>query len=343
LRLSERIRPCQQIDKLNFDEVCDRVGELLERQEVCDWIATRFPVLIVDEAQDLDPTRLRILKALAGRTLVLSAADEFQDLWRCDVNESVEWLRANAEIETLNQIHRTKCAALLTAATAVRQSQMPSVGKGFAIKSAPTHNLAAWFVALAVAARSGGTLAVLSPSKAPFSIKAIIRVGESPIGKKPKFGPYNVPWERDGGDEVQELLNRLSLPENCTARMLREIAHQIDHPICRQLRTWAQRLAVYSSKECVTKVDVEKKIEEFIHLRQRFHRSEAGVTAMTIHQAKNREFDHVVLLWPILGTKWTKVQKQRLLYNGITRARLSCTVVVHEPKKKNRLFDELFS
>jgi DNA helicase IV len=48
---------------------------------------------------------------------------------------------------------------------------------------------------------------------------------------------------------------------------------------------------------------------------------------MTIQQAKNREFDGVVALWPY-QVGGDAEQKRRLLYNAITRARRWCTVVV---------------
>lgn len=48
---------------------------------------------------------------------------------------------------------------------------------------------------------------------------------------------------------------------------------------------------------------------------------------MTVHGAKNREFDNVIVLWPAAVTgsdDW----KRRLLYNAITRAKMRCLVLV---------------
>jgi superfamily I DNA/RNA helicase len=88
---------------------------------------------------------------------------------------------------------------------------------------------------------------------------------------------------------------------------------------------------------------VREKIEELVHLRRCFDiREEKKVAGMTIHQAKNREFGTVVLMWPQIGSKWTAAQQRRLLYNGVTRAKTSCVVVVHEPKNSGRL-EALFS
>jgi superfamily I DNA/RNA helicase len=48
---------------------------------------------------------------------------------------------------------------------------------------------------------------------------------------------------------------------------------------------------------------------------------------MTIQRAKNREFAHVLVLWPhsVMGTP---EHQRRLLYNAVTRAKERCSVVV---------------
>ena len=52
---------------------------------------------------------------------------------------------------------------------------------------------------------------------------------------------------------------------------------------------------------------------------------------MTIHQAKNREFESVIILWPLkLGGQLE--QKRRLPYNAVTRARGRAVVIVQGPK-----------
>jgi superfamily I DNA/RNA helicase len=53
---------------------------------------------------------------------------------------------------------------------------------------------------------------------------------------------------------------------------------------------------------------------------------------MTIHQAKNREFESVIVLWPyeVVGSA---DRKRRLLYNAITRAKQQALVVVQNPAR----------
>ncbi|WP_241479102.1 ATP-binding domain-containing protein [Leisingera sp. ANG-M1] len=53
----------------------------------------------------------------------------------------------------------------------------------------------------------------------------------------------------------------------------------------------------------------------------------AKIKAMSIHAAKNREFDRVIVLWPQSATG-SDEHKRRLLYNAMTRAKSHCTVIV---------------
>src|ERR1700693_2893284 len=63
-----------------YDQQCDAAGALLERSEVRGWIAASFPIVLLDEGQDLKPQRLRLICALAKSLVTLIAADEFQCL-----------------------------------------------------------------------------------------------------------------------------------------------------------------------------------------------------------------------------------------------------------------------
>lgn len=63
-------------------------------------------------------------------------------------------------------------------------------------------------------------------------------------------------------------------------------------------------------------------------LAEKAHKSDDvlhGISVMSIHQAKNRQFDQVVLLWPP-SAGGSNEQKARLLYNGVTRAVRHCNV-----------------
>jgi superfamily I DNA/RNA helicase len=64
---------------------------------------------------------------------------------------------------------------------------------------------------------------------------------------------------------------------------------------------------------------------------------------MKIHQAKNREFDNVIVLWPYQVTGTSAESLRRLLYNGITRAKLRALVIVQSLPKQTRLSSPPFA
>jgi UvrD-like helicase C-terminal domain len=93
------------------------------------------------------------------------------------------------------------------------------------------------------------------------------------------------------------------------------------------------RAALESGERCHGKLRwTADELTALVGRKQANHRAYAsqrsgGIPVMSIHQAKNRQFEHVVLLWPP-GVPGTDNLKAQLLYNGITRAQLSCRVFV---------------
>jgi hypothetical protein len=64
---------------------------------------------------------------------------------------------------------------------------------------------------------------------------------------------------------------------------------------------------------------------------------------MTINQAKNREFEGVIILWPFAVGGALESQRRRL-YNALTRAQKWAIVIVQDaPKKTSRLAGSPFS
>jgi superfamily I DNA/RNA helicase len=70
-------------------------------------------------------------------------------------------------------------------------------------------------------------------------------------------------------------------------------------------------------------------------LRSRSSRNLRGAVAMTIHQAKNREYENTIILWP-LEVAGKPESLRRLLYNGVTRAKSRVLIIVHSPPDKKR-------
>jgi hypothetical protein len=169
-----------------FDAQCDAAGALLERPEVRAWVTASFPIVLVDEAQDLKPERLRMIRGIVQSAATLIAADEFQCLDSAlRPNPLVAWLREVCQPEVLTSVRRTNVPALLTAATTIRASAPAVAGQGFQIMAAQGVPMAAAYLANAIAWRRGGKVAVITPSlRGGFAQNVVQRVCHQACGTK---------------------------------------------------------------------------------------------------------------------------------------------------------------
>lgn len=166
----------------DYDGQCAAAATLLERPEVGSWVAASFPIVLVDEAQDLKPERLSMVAALSAVTELLIAADEFQCLDPAlRPNPMVTWLHGICRPRVLDVVHRTRVQGLLDAATAIRAGNPPSSQGGFRIIASRGPNMAPSLVSNAIGwgRPVGGTLAIITPSRAGnFASTVVTRVGE---------------------------------------------------------------------------------------------------------------------------------------------------------------------
>ena len=68
-------------------------------------------------------------------------------------------------------------------------------------------------------------------------------------------------------------------------------------------------------------------LERGVEIRANISSIKHKFLAMTVQQAKNREFDGVVVIWPY-QVGGDAEHKRRLLYNAVTRAIAWCAVLV---------------
>jgi len=319
----------QPLHEEQYDAQCDAAGVLLERSEVRGWAAASFPIVLVDEAQDLKPQRLRMLRALAQSARTLIAADEFQCLDAAlRPNPLIGWMRGACEPEVLNQVRRTNVPALLAAAIAIRGGAAPVAGNGFRILAAQGVPVAAAMLASAIRWRQGGRVAVISPSlQGGFAHNVVRRVCENSCGAQ-QNGPYAIRWERSEQDETAALIDGLQL--NGVVSMADALAALEALPRSGPVReacTWVRHQARARGRAEFSRADIEVVITRQVTIRrQRYGSDNHDFVAMTVQQAKNREFEGVFVLWPYqIGGD--AEHKRRLLYNALTRARRWCTVV----------------
>ena len=112
----------------DFNAHCSLAGRLLAEPDIRAWVATGYPFVLVDEAQDLHLSRLEILGELAKVCSVAIAFDDFQCL---DVSNRpvavIEWVAGRCVPTKLSVNRRTNVTDLITAAHQIRCGQAITV------------------------------------------------------------------------------------------------------------------------------------------------------------------------------------------------------------------------
>ena len=330
-----------------FDGPCFKAASLLAIPAVSRWVAASYPLVLVDEAQDLDDHRLHILQGLASSCSIVAAADAFQCLTDGqDTSGVMGWLEGMGQTHRLTQPMRTAQQGLLAAARAIREgrdikatltksqrSQNPTwYGPGFRLTQ--THAKAG-LVARAISDEMSyltGQIAILTPdASSPLLREALnkvqIRIWSRKNGQT--IGPFPFEWDKRDDERANTLLGIVQLPPTsdyggvCAA--LAPIASEapIAHAISRMDRLRRVRGQIEFSQS-----EIKNFVYEAIRNQSRVgFRQHQRNLAMTIHRAKNREFHNVVVLWPHTAAG-SPEQLRRLLYNAITRSVRHCSVIV---------------
>lgn len=340
-----------QADALSeFDGPCALAGGLLENEAVRLWVARSFPLVLVDEAQDLDEYRLRVLQGLSPSCRIVAAADAFQCLHNGrDIGPLMGWLEGAGQTHRLTQVRRTTQQGLLAAALAVREGRdMKAVltantfnnrtswnGAGFRLLDAPAtnanHALLTWAIANDMAQRHGPVV-ILTPDGSNAIIRAALGTLQTKQHTRKNgatFGPYPHTWDRHDSEEANALLADITLPEGASYVDLRALLTPLaGHVPIAQTISRMDRLRRVHGQAFFTAAQVTEFVRESVRNRSRLgFRQQRGHLVMTIQRAKNREFPNVIVLWPHTATGSAE-HLRRLLYNGITRAQNHCTVIV---------------
>lgn len=340
-----------QADALSeFDGPCALAAALLEQEAVRRWVAQSFPLVVVDEAQDLDEHRMRVLQGLSPACRIVAAADAFQCLHNGrDTAPLIGWLEGAGQTHRLTQVRRTTQQGLLAAALAVREGRDVKAvltawtarngttwnGAGFRLQEAVATQrntgLLAWTIANDISQRQGPVV-ILTPDAGNSIIRAalaIVQTRQWPRNSGAAFGPYPHVWDRHDDEEADALLADIALPEAASCADLRAVLMPLAaHAPVAQALSRMDRLRRAHGHATFTAVQVVEFVRESVRNRSRLgFRQQRGHLAMTIQRAKNREFPNVIVLWPHTATGSAE-HLRRLLYNGITRAQNHCTVIV---------------
>lgn len=353
-----------QADTLSeFDGPCALAAGLLENEAVRQWVARSFPLVMVDEAQDLDEHRLRILQGLSPSCRIVAAADAFQCLRDGrDTAPLMGWLEGAGQTHRLTQVRRTTQQGLLAAALAVREGRDVKAvltantyknrttwsGAGFRLfevrASKTKHALLSWAISNEMAQRQGQFVILTPDAGEPIIRAALVTVQTKPYTRKNSgatFGPYPHKWERRDSEEADTLLTNIALPDTASCAHLRALLSPlVEHAAIAQTLNRIDRLRRVQGQTAFTAAQVTKFVLESVRNRSRLgFREQRGHLVMTIPRAKNREFPNVIVLWPHTATGSAEHQR-RLLYNAITRAQNHCTVIV---LGQNRLHNPPFA
>ncbi len=337
-RTLARRRSASELAEDDYGQVCSLAGDLLAETAVSRWVVREFPIVVVDEFQDSKGGQLAMISSLSSSATCIVAADDFQDLESAGVNPAVAWARTNGESESLSKIRRTSASGLLEASRALRAGgDVHHKGDGFTVLGAQSHNVGASFVSRNLLWwNSCADIAVLTPVRPPgsaFVRDLIARVGARPIGNPP-VGPHLVPWEESQEEQRDQFIEGLGLPDDpnavvcCNGLSFGDVGGPQQ-----ELRHWIERQTRLTGRTTFAAEEIRREARRF-HQRSRAYRRVrgGGVRVMTIHQAKNREFHSVIVLWPYEVAGIVERQR-RLLYNAITRAKCRVLVVVQNPSR----------
>lgn len=318
------------IEPSEYERVCAAASALVQIKEVQNWVAMTFPILVVDEAQDMTVNRLGMVAGLANRLEVFVAADEFQCLnEELRPNPACAWLSQVCVPEELTRPRRTNVGELLNAARAIRAGEAPRSEKTFVIAQTSTAPLAgSWINSnLCWYGDRGKSVAIITPTHGNFARDALAWAAANKTKKG--AGPYNVAWEQSEAKAASEYLATIQLADQADAVSIAAVlATAGDARTAKDVTEWIEIQRRTKGKVAFSKDEVVRLVEQSFSQRRQSRKSEgSGWKAMTVHGAKNREFDNVIVLWPA-AVGGSDDQKRRLLYNAVTRAKERCIVLV---------------
>lgn len=323
--------PCGADD---FDLQCQNAAELLKNSHVLQWASNSFPITVLDEAQDLSPERLAIIQELQKGGKLLAAADEFQCLNNdLKPNPFTVWISSVCTPELLTIPKRTSVTAILKAADDIRNGRCPVSGQKFKIHEAPGIPLAAAFISNAIGWQGGNSIALITPTvKGGYATSITDKVASKATNKG--NGPYQFLWELPDSDYVHEQLKKAKLAPKYTIAEAINFIKSLEMkagPVKSTVAWLNKQNSLLGLNEIEGPVLEAALLKSFTTQRQRIGGIQRRLAAMTIHQAKNREFDGVIVIWPH-SAGGSDDQKRRLLYNAVTRAKNWCTIIVQSKK-----------
>lgn len=325
-----------------FEELMQLACKALDSPTVRRTLSSTYPLVIVDEFQDCAGGTLGFVQALSDTSTVLLAADHFQKLQ--DVSEgcpSVEWaefLKHSGAIryEDLAGCRRTDDSGLLRAARALRENAKAS-GPTVPVYYAPDVGPAACrivgrFTAWQPQQRiTIGTCALIALSLDDPLLRKLLDSFGNQLAKR--NAKRRVQWSRMSSETEQhkQVITELGLKGTGG---IWQPAPSISGHLANAVARDAIRFCKLRGAAEIPEELVGNFAKVAVHNARAFGWSSPQFQVLTVHSAKNREFDHVFVFWAYKAGSWPVEEQQRLLYNAVTRAKRDCTVLVLGDRKR---------
>lgn len=319
-----------------FEKILSLSVNLLKSSTIRKVIGAAYPLIIIDEFQDCHGIMLKFVEYLSRCSSMLVAADAFQLLNEkvegCPATEWIECLVSEnrAKIKTLDICRRTSNTAILKAAECLREKRK-SNDKTISVVSCPNPKMAAWKIVDALLLKFyvkdwDGNCAIIFPSNDDY-IKNVVDAC-STYAKKYDRIPIVFHKEISPDQHVQRVLKDIGFEEK-GAQCIYSSA--TSNPTGQQVIDCVRKQVKLRGLPDATEKIVVSYAERIVHYHRSYSPKEAKRILVTVHGAKNREFDNVIVLWPY---RVREDLKRKLLYNAITRARKNCMLLLQlKPKE----------
>lgn len=336
---------------IGIHRIRERAKDLLDFAIIKEVLEFSYPIVVVDEFQDCDGDLLEIIKKLSDCGGLFVAADDFQKLDNSPDCPATQWLSQAIELNQLEKIWRTNDGKILDSAKALRKDE--ATKNGVDVVFVPSKDVAAycilsnmqWYDKMGSGSRTVAILSPVGPQRDNFVSQTLERLN-SPMERKTtkKKRGYRLearPFQIEGEKRIttQQILEQCAgwdslelITQDAMENWTFEEHIGFDIGVKR-----AKRIMKLRNTEALSKVEFAGLISSGLHFSNTFIKRRGNSRIfLTVHGAKNREFDDVFILWPRYTLPNEELYLKKLMYNAITRAKRKVIVIVQGSQVRRR-------